>query len=155
MVEIVRTERCSTCDGEIDGDVCICGLIESIDDLQKEIGRYQQWVNDLQSGMHINCVYCGHRYGPCEETPVSMAEVLKEHIEQCPKHPLSAMKQRAEELAGLLGEVVSFSVSWKGGGYAPHERERRWPKLIKRIRDALRGEEGEGDGSDRASAEAP
>jgi hypothetical protein len=63
---------------------------------EKERDKLKQWVNDLQSGMYINCVYCGYRYGPDPGTPVAMAEVLKKHIEKCPKHPLSAMKVRAE-----------------------------------------------------------
>src|SRR3990167_11443477 len=49
----------------------------------------QVWVNDLQSGLYVNCVYCGHCYGPRETTPVSMADALKAHVEQCPKHPRS------------------------------------------------------------------
>jgi hypothetical protein len=57
--------------------------------LESELQRYRGWVNDLQSGMFINCVYCGHQYGPREETPVAMADVLKGHIEKCPEHPLS------------------------------------------------------------------
>jgi hypothetical protein len=56
-----------------------------------------KWVNDLQSGMYINCVYCGYRYGPNSEIPATMADVLKEHIEQCPKHPMSALKAKLEE----------------------------------------------------------
>ena len=70
---------------------------------KKEIERLQQWVADLQSGMYVNCVYCGHRYGPSETTPVSMADVLKEHIEVCEKHPMSRLKKDyirlTEELA--------------------------------------------------------
>ena len=34
-----------------------------------EIERLKVWVDDLQSGMYVNCVYCGHRYGPGETTP--------------------------------------------------------------------------------------
>ena len=30
--------------------------------LRAENGRLQAHVDDLQSGMYINCVYCGHRY---------------------------------------------------------------------------------------------
>ncbi len=41
---------------------------------------------------------CGHRYGPREDTPVAMADVLKEHIEQCPEHPLSEAKREIEWL---------------------------------------------------------
>jgi hypothetical protein len=60
--------------------------------LLDENEKLQQWINDLQSGMYINCVYCGHRYGPSSEVPAAMADVLKAHIEQCPKHPMSALK---------------------------------------------------------------
>lgn len=55
----------------------------------EQIERLQQWVADLQSGMFVNCVYCGHRYGPGETTPVSMADALKAHVRTCPEHPLS------------------------------------------------------------------
>ncbi len=67
----------------------------------------QQWVADLQSGMYVNCVYCGHRYGPNETTPVTMADVLKEHIEQCPSHPLS------EANAELALMTVNFEAQLK------------------------------------------
>lgn len=65
-----------------------------------ERNRLQQWIDDLQSGMYVNCVYCGHRYGPRETTPVSaveadaagtpsMADALRTHIVTCVKHPMS------------------------------------------------------------------
>jgi hypothetical protein len=60
-------------------------VIEKFDTLRS-------WVNDLQSGMFINCVYCGHRYGPSDQVPASMADVLKAHVEQCPAHPMSKLK---------------------------------------------------------------
>lgn len=67
--------------------------------------RLRDWVADLQGGMYINCVYCGHRYGPKESTPVSMADVLKAHIEKCPEHPLSKALVRIKELEELLEEA--------------------------------------------------
>ena len=69
--------------------------------LEKEYSRFKAWVNDLQSGMYINCVYCGHRYGPREDTPVAMADVLKAHIEQCPEHPLSKARARIADLEAI------------------------------------------------------
>jgi hypothetical protein len=66
--------------------------------LRAEGNDLHQWIDDLLSGMYVNCVYCGHRYGPSKKTPVSMADVLKAHIEICPKHPMSALKKRIEEL---------------------------------------------------------
>jgi DNA-directed RNA polymerase subunit RPC12/RpoP len=69
---------------------------------QEEIRRLRRWIDDLQSGMYINCVYCGHRYGPNDEVPASMADVLKEHVEQCPEHPMSKLK---EENAKLLARA--------------------------------------------------
>jgi DNA repair exonuclease SbcCD ATPase subunit len=80
-----------------------CALREQ--ELESEVQRLKQWVADCQSGMYINCVYCGHRYGTREDTPVAMADVLKEHIEQCPQHPLSAMKKAHEELYQRLKRV--------------------------------------------------
>lgn len=59
--------------------------------LPEEIECLEKWIDDLQSGMYVNCVYCGHRYGPVENTPTSMRDILKEHVEQCPKHPLSKL----------------------------------------------------------------
>ncbi len=73
------------------------GMSDRICTLERENERLLQWVHDLQSGMYINCVYCGHRYGPNDEVPATMADVLKEHIEVCPEHPMSRLKQRWEE----------------------------------------------------------
>ena len=64
-----------------------------ITSLKEENERLVKWVDDLQSGMYINCVYCGHRYGPKDKVPCTMANALKQHIEQCPKHPMSALKK--------------------------------------------------------------
>ncbi len=67
--------------------------------LEKELEKATAWINDLQSGMYVNCIYCGHRYGPNDgTTPISMADVLKEHAEQCSKHPMSILKTELEEL---------------------------------------------------------
>ena len=67
-----------------------------------ELERLQDWVNDLQAGMFINCVYCGHRYGPDSEVPATMADVLKEHIAQCPKHPMLALTEENRALREKL-----------------------------------------------------
>jgi hypothetical protein len=72
--------------------------------LEQDNRRLRQWVDDLQSGMYVNCVYCGHRYGPEDKTPTSRAEVLKKHIEVCPTHPMAALKRELEELRGKGSE---------------------------------------------------
>lgn len=66
---------------------------------EQRIERLEQWISDCQAGMYINCVYCGHRYGPDDEVPAAMADVLKDHIAQCPQHPMSALKEALEEIA--------------------------------------------------------
>ena len=78
-------------------------LIEFIKKQAAEIERLRQWISDLQAGGYVNCVYCGHRYGPAENTPVSLANILKEHIQMCPEHPMSELReinhQQAAEIA--------------------------------------------------------
>lgn len=80
----------------------ITALRARISRLEDENKRLESHVSDLQSGMYINCVYCGHRYGPNDAAPVSMADVLYEHISQCPKHPLSKAAARITELEQAL-----------------------------------------------------
>ncbi len=70
---------------------------ETIINQNSEIEQQNKWISDLQSGMYVNCVYCGHRYGPKDNTPTSMADILKEHIEECPKHPMSLLKTELDE----------------------------------------------------------
>lgn len=83
--------------------------------LKEELEKLQQWVNDLQAGMYINCVYCGHRYGPNNEVPATMAEVLKEHIEVCPKHPMSALKTELEKIKKADKRLLDLiTTRWKG-----------------------------------------
>jgi hypothetical protein len=95
-------------------------IYATIDARDIELERYKQWVNDLQSGMYINCVYCGHRYGPADEVPATMADALKEHIEQCPEHPMSKAHAEVERLRKLV---------WGGvhnAGRTSAERKVRW-----------------------------
>lgn len=75
-----------------------------------ELPRLRRWISDLQAGMYVNCVYCGHRYGPDDQVPTTMADALKEHIEGCPQHPMHALKARIAELEGLINtpELVDF-----------------------------------------------
>lgn len=80
-------------------------MVDEINRLEKENVQLKQWVNDCQSGMYVNCVYCGYRYGPKENTPTSMADILKEHIEKCPKHPMSELKNKLES---LQNQVIEF-----------------------------------------------
>ena len=98
--ELHLTQRTSA-----DVSVCIYEKANArIRELGEANGRLQEWVNDLQAGMYINCVYCGHRYGPDTEVPATMADVLKKHIEQCPKHPLFHAKKRIRELEEELAD---------------------------------------------------
>jgi hypothetical protein len=72
----------------------------------KKIFSLKSWVDDLQSGMYINCVYCGYQYGPKDSTPVAMSAVLKEHIEQCPEHPMRKLKIEYVALKERLERIV-------------------------------------------------
>lgn len=82
------------------------GAIRRIQELEAECERLEKWKNDLLSGMTVNCVYCGHCYGPKSDTPVSMAEVLKEHISICPEHPLSHANTRIKELETEVASLL-------------------------------------------------
>lgn len=80
----------------------------------KEVERLKTWVNDLQSGMYVNCVYCGHRYGPGETTPVSMADALKAHVETCKHHPMNALREEVERLRARAQAAEGLAEETKG-----------------------------------------
>lgn len=74
-----------------------------ISQLEAENERLKKWIEDLQAGIYVNCVYCGHRYGRNDEVSASMADILKEHIEKCPKHPMSKLKAENKRLREIVG----------------------------------------------------
>jgi hypothetical protein len=105
------------CIDDIERENRVPVLMSATDEFTAERDRLRAWVNDLQSGMYVNCVYCGHRYGPGATTPVSMADALKAHIEQCPEHPMSEIRTRVAELEVSLNvacEVVKLR-GWATG----------------------------------------
>ena len=80
--------------------------------LQDENERLKKWVADLQSGTYITCVYCGHQYGPKDEVPTSMADVLKEHIKQCKHHPMAKEQDKSAGLRFHLRKAIRFLKTW-------------------------------------------
>lgn len=65
----------------------------------------QRWINDLQSQLYINCVYCGHRYGPNEkEVP---ADALRQHVACCPEHPMAELVASCKEAVEAIGDEMS------------------------------------------------
>jgi hypothetical protein len=102
--------------GELDqdGDTLLRKCAEELFAAEATVKRLRAWISDLQSGMYVNCIYCGYRYGPNSEVPASMADVLKQHIEQCPEHPMSALKARVEELDRELGDAREVLFGGRG-----------------------------------------
>lgn len=105
----------------IEGNGCDCGTDElgsciscvckrALMEQWERIARFKSWVSDLQSGMYVNCVYCGHKYGPAKNTPTSMADVLTEHILECPDHPASLLKKKLEFCEQMYNGLMSMSV---------------------------------------------
>jgi hypothetical protein len=82
---------------------------QTIRQQKKEIQRLNKWVGDHQSKMWINCVYCGHRYGPDPGTPVAMADILKKHIKVCPKHPCSQQAEEIRRLKSVVAQAAYFA----------------------------------------------
>lgn len=75
--------------------------------LKAENERLERHVADLMSGKYVNCVYCGHRYGPAGKTPVTQAELLHEHIKKCEKHPLCALQKKFNRLDNAIISIYN------------------------------------------------
>ncbi len=81
--------------------------LEAIEALSLQNKKLRAWVADLQAGTYVNCVYCGHRYGPLQTTPVSLAEVLKKHIAVCPDHPMAQLLKCAQATDHALSSLLA------------------------------------------------
>jgi len=86
-----------------------------VERLRARVAELELHVSDLQSGMWINCVYCGHRYGPRDTTapiipgaPATMGEALTRHIATCHRHPLKAALDRVSELEALVAALAKI-----------------------------------------------
>jgi len=87
---------------------CFQNVIETVE-------RQRRWIEDLQAGQYVNCVYCGHQYGPEDSTPVSRAELLNQHVVACPEHPMSKIKTALELVPPLLKQIRGFASDAFGG----------------------------------------
>jgi len=82
------------------------GIIQENAYLRENVLALEHWLADCQSGIYINCVYCGHRYGPSDEVPATMADMLKEHVESCVTHPMSKLRTAADYAVELIENYV-------------------------------------------------
>jgi hypothetical protein len=82
--------------------------------LRGRLRAAERWIDDLHSGMWINCVYCGHCYGPRHATPATlpearepaMADALRQHIAQCPAHPMSGLLAAARHAESVIDHMM-------------------------------------------------
>lgn len=107
---------------------------EQIKQLRKETNRLREWVDDCQSGMYINCVYCGHRYGPKDEVPATMQETLYEHIAKCPKHPLSHARQENDRLREHVKAADDGREEWETSCKAAEAENERLRTEIEQLK---------------------
>lgn len=72
----------------------LCDATSTVFALLDQVKQLRDWIDRLQAGKVVTCVYCGHEYGPDPGTPTSKADQLKAHIEACPDHPMSALRAK-------------------------------------------------------------
>jgi hypothetical protein len=84
---------------------------KTVTELEQELERKRKWIEDLQNKGFVNCVYCGCRFGPAETTAPVLSDVLKRHMEECSKHPMSDLKKRLDCSEKGVQELASRNVA--------------------------------------------
>lgn len=74
--------------------------------LRKQIKELKQWNDDLQSGLYVNCAYCGHRYAP--GTSAVQSHILYKHIKECKQHPLYHQRRKTKRLQKMLNKTLDI-----------------------------------------------
>ncbi len=103
---------------------------EQADRYEAENTALRQWVSDLLAGTFVNCVYCGHRYGPDDETPVSRSDLLTRHVAACPDHPLAKQIANAKAFDLAVNGVLQKMFDEERAGTI---FENRWLAAATRI----------------------
>jgi hypothetical protein len=98
--------------------------------LNEENARLAAWVRDLQSGMHLNCVYCGYRAEP------ATSDVLHDHILTCDKHPAAVLRAEITRLtqerdsAVIIGERAEHRANQLESDAMRYRRVRKDPSML-------------------------
>ena len=137
LAEILERYKAGTQFSEVLKDFDFQAALD-IPALVEHVQRLQKWIDDLQSGMFINCVYCGHRYGPGQEVAATMREALYEHVKVCPRHPLSAALARVAELEAECREAWGHVEKWTADrGHLVRQDANHYCPLSHRLRRLL------------------
>jgi hypothetical protein len=106
------------------------------EELQAEVAR----LSELLWG--CRCVYCGEVVGKDKKNQDLADDVLRQHVEVCPKHPVATLKtekarlQEALHLAWGIIEWMSGSPDFGPGGTA-HEGWIKAQYDLKQIRSLM------------------
>ena len=73
--------------------------------LANKIKTLKAWYNEMRAWMYVTCVYCGQPIIK-EGERVIVVDALKEHNEQCPKHPLAHAKKEIERLRSIIDQAA-------------------------------------------------
>lgn len=71
---------------------------QRVRELGAEVDRLKAWIADLQAGMYVACVYCGHRLAGRDAASSKWSDALRAHIETCSQHPASKLKVQLEAM---------------------------------------------------------
>lgn len=92
-----------------------------LNEANQTVAAQRRWIEDLQSGQWVNCVFCGHRYIPREASPTDPTALLRSHIASCAKHPLHETREALLELYAWAHELQRFAHHMPDGGAAMQE----------------------------------
>lgn len=95
------------CDS-FEGDVYFADDIdEYLAEKDKELAEAKGEVERLSNLLWgSRCVYCGEVVGKDKQNQDIADEILRNHVETCPKHPLSQAKGEIERLRGILARAA-------------------------------------------------
>ena len=85
--------------------------------LEEKVTRLEKWVSDLQASKYINCVYCGYRFGLETEVPASMADIHRDHMSGCVKHPMYELTLIKKLTEDEMSSVEIYSPNIAGPPY--------------------------------------
>lgn len=83
-------------------------LLRRISISRAETKQARDWaektVQEIAAARVLTCVYCGHQYP--DGTPAAKHAALTEHIQKCPKHPMTELRQKVTSFCDTMTEAL-------------------------------------------------
>lgn len=111
-----------------------CPIVSILEDENSRLRAENERLSELLWGSR--CVYCGEVVGKDKKNQETADNVLRAHVETCPKHPVSKLRKENEQ---LKADLAADQERWRPVEAAWNDDNTRVSRIIDAVGEAMEG----------------